>query len=349
MWHRLADRLNHEYWPWQLIYFPVWPFYLYQAVRQRCAVFFTNVNPAIDMGGFFGESKAAIYALLPEQCYPKTVVVPPNTPVDDVLRVHRAAGIPFPLIVKPDVGERGAGVMRITDEVALVRALANQPHDLLMQALASGSQEFGLMFAKDPASGRTELLSVCGKRFLSVTGDGERTIAELLARSWRGKKQLERLGHLHGDGLQAIPSNGELVTVEPIGNHCRGTTFFDARHLAAPRLLEAVDEIMSGTVGVHYGRFDVRSESEEALSEGRFTVIELNGVSSEPGHIYDPAYSIFRCWAELLRHVRRLGPISLQLQRAGHRPLTLHALVMRCEAYFGWKLGLLRRVAFVFA
>lgn len=349
MWRRLVDRLNHEYWPWQLIYLPVWPFYLYQAVRQRRAVFFTNVNPAIDMGGFFGESKAAIYALLPEHCYPRTIVLQPNTSADDVLRAHRSSGILFPLIVKPDVGERGEGVMRISDEVALVHSLADRPQSLLMQALATGSQEFGLMFAKDPASGRTELLSICGKRFLSVTGDGERTIAELLACSWRGEKQLERLGRLQRDRMQVVPAKGEVMTVEPIGNHCRGTIFYDAGHLATHALREAVDALMAATQGIHYGRFDVRAESEQALREGRFTVIELNGVSSEPGHIYDPAYSIFRCWAELLRHVRCLGPLSRQQQRAGHQPVTFHALVTRCEAYFGWRLGLLRRMAFAFA
>lgn len=349
MWRRLVDRLNHEYWPWQLIYLPVWPFYLYQAVRQQRAVFFTNVNPAIDMGGFFGESKAAIYALLPGHCYPKTIVLQPNTSADDVLSAYRSSGIPFPLIVKPDVGERGEGVMRVPDEEALVNALADRPQSMLMQALATGSQEFGLMFAKDPTSGRTDLLSICGKRFLSVTGDGKRTTAELLACSWRGEKQLERLGRLQQDRLQVLPAKGEVMTVEPIGNHCRGTIFYDAGHLATPALREAVDALMSVTHGIHYGRFDVRAESEQALREGRFIVIELNGVSSEPGHIYDPAYSIFRCWAELLRHVRRLGPISQQLQRQGQQPVTFHALVMRCEAYFGWKLGLLRRMALVFA
>ena len=53
MWRRLAEQLNHEYWPWWVFYLPVLPFYLYQALRQRRAAFFTNVNPGIDMGGFF--------------------------------------------------------------------------------------------------------------------------------------------------------------------------------------------------------------------------------------------------------------------------------------------------------
>lgn len=349
MWRRLLDRCNHEYWPWWLIYLPIWPLYLYQAVRQRRAAFFTNVNPAMDMGGFFGESKSAIYALLPEGSFPNTIVVRACASRDEVLDLHRQSGIPYPLIIKPDVGERGEGVERVMDETALLRALIDRPRTMLMQALATGEYEFGLMFAKDPGTGRTALLSVCGKRFLSVIGDGASTVGELLALTWRGRKQLRRLGATQAQVLRRIPDADERMMVEPIGNHCRGTVFFDAAHLVTPALREQVARLMAATNSVHYGRMDVRCESERALREGRFSIIELNGVSSEPGHIYDPSYNVFRCWAELIRHVRRLGPISARLQRSGHEPATLHALVVRCETHFGWCLGPVRRLSRVFA
>ena len=76
---RLRDRYNHEYWPWYLIYLPVFPLYLFEALRTRRAAFFTNVNPGIDMGGFFGERKSDIYALLPENAFPPTVKVAVGT------------------------------------------------------------------------------------------------------------------------------------------------------------------------------------------------------------------------------------------------------------------------------
>lgn len=349
MWRKLVDRLNHEYWPWQLIYLPIWPCYVYQAVRQRRAAFFTNVNPAIDMGGFFGEGKSAIYDLLPVDAYPRTMVVPPRTPAAQLSALRSAAGIEFPLIVKPDVGERGQGVVRVTDEAGLLQALADKPQALLMQALAQGAQEYGLMFARDVVTNRVELLSVCGKRFLSVVGDGTHTTRWLLAETWRGSKQIARLAASSPQVLEQVPARGEVLLVEPIGNHCRGTLFFNAGHVATDRLRQRLDAILNNATGINYGRLDVRSESEEALALGSFVVIELNGVSSEPGHIYDPSWSIFRCWSELLRHVRKLGPLSLAAQRAGHQPVSLYALVVRCEAHFGWRLGLLRRIAAVFA
>ncbi len=345
---RLRDRLNHEYWPWWLIYLPVLPMYLWQAVRMRRAAFFTNVCPAIDMGGFFGERKSDIYALLPEESYPKTVKVVAGTPADMVIAQVRSRGFTFPLIVKPDVGERGDGVRKVYDEARMLEAMDGHRSDMLVQELAYGEHEFGLMFAREPLSGRTVLLSITGKHFLSVTGDGDHTVEELLSMSYRGDRQRARLRTYAAPLLERVPGVGERVRVEPIGNHCRGTIFWNAEVLRTPELEGAVERLIGATTGLYYGRLDVRSDSEEILRAGGFTVIELNGVSSEPGHIYDPAWSIWRCWAELVRHVRHIGKISEQLHAQGVEPETLHALVCRCEVHFGWRLGAVRRILVLF-
>lgn len=349
MMRRLIDRLNHEYWPWWLIYLPVFPLYFWQALRMRRAAFFTNVNPAIDMGGFFGERKSGIYERMPEDRYPKTVRINAGTPAHETLALVQAAGIAFPLIVKPDVGERGEGVCKLNDQARMLEVLAAVEVDMLVQGLAFGDHEFGLMFARDPLTGDTELLSITGKRFLSVTGDGVRDIDGLLALTFRGHRQRERLRTYSSALLRQVPRPGERVQVEPIGNHCRGTTFIDAAQLRTPALESAVNHLLGATTGLYYGRLDVRAESEEALRAGVFTVIELNGVSSEPGHIYDPSWSIWRCWTELVRHVRYIGVISSRLLEQGEEPVTLHALVYRCEAHFGWRLGVVRRITALFA
>lgn len=348
MLRRLAQRLNHEYWPWQLIYLPALPLYLWQALRQRSAAFFTNVNPAIDMGGFFGERKSLIYPLLPDHSYPSTILVPAGSTADAVSALWLASGIKLPLIIKPDVGERGDGIVKVKDEGTLLRLLADRTEDMLMQALIDAPCEYGLMFARDMSSGRTQLLSITGKEFLTARGDGMRSIRELLQHSWRGARQTARLEALNAEQLARIPDKGECVEVEPIGNHCRGTRFFDANRLATPELRRSVDELLRDARGINYGRLDVRSMSDDELGIGKFTVIELNGVSSEPGLIYDPEYSIWRCWHVLLQHLRYMGPISTAVQRDGHHPWTLRALVQRCEGHFGWRLKPLPRLLALF-
>lgn len=335
---RLAERLNHEYWPWQLIYLPVLPLYLWQALKQRRAAFFTNVNPAIDMGGFFGERKSLIYSLLPTDSYPETLLVPAGSSAGDVRALWGSSGIQLPAIVKPDVGERGTGVELVHDEARLLSLLANQSSEMLLQALINEPAEYGLMFARDMSTGAVDLLSVTGKSFLSVKGDGQRSVADILRTDWRGTRQVVRLRNHDSALLGKIPAQGELVRIEPIGNHCRGTRFYDANALMTPALRGSLDALLRDAHGVNYGRLDVRSADDDALREGRFMVIELNGVSSEPGLIYDPSYSIFHCWKVLVQHVRRIGPISEYLQRQGQQPGAMHALLQRCEAHFGWRL-----------
>jgi hypothetical protein len=54
------------------------------------------------------------------------------------------------------------------------------------------------------------------------------------------------------------------------------------------------------------------------MTDGNFIVIELNGVTGEPGHIYDPQGSILDGWRALLEHwsmawrighaIRRMSP-----------------------------------------
>lgn len=349
MMRRLAQRLNHEHWPWWAIYLPVFPLYLWQAVRMRRAAFFTNVNPAIDLGGFFGERKSAIYALLPRGSYPTTILVTPGTPAQAVADHMGAAGIRFPMIVKPDVGERGQGVCLVRDGAELRAAIEHAQQDMLIQDLAQGEHEYGLLFVRDPGHARTTLLSITGKRFLSVTGDGAQNVASLLARTHRGRQQIGRLGSYAADLLRSVPPPGHTIRVEPIGNHCRGTRFMDAGHLCTPELEQAVDRVIAAAAGVHYGRMDVRCFDENALRAGSFSIIELNGVSSEPGHIYDPDIPFWRCWMELVRHVRHVGRVSLQLRAQGVEPCTLHDVVVRCEQHFGWRLGGFRRISGWFA
>jgi len=331
---RALDRFNHEYWPWYLIYLPVFPAALWHALRTGHWAFFTNVNPAIDLSGFFGERKSEIYALLPKESYPSTVLIEPGAIMLTVRRKLFDAGLELPLIAKPDVGERGEGVVRVNTPAELDALCQNLDRPTLLQAFVPWTFEYGLMFVKEPHTARTSVLSITGKAFLTVTGDGALSVRELLAGSWRGSRQIERLMTYQAALLSRVPAMGQEVLVEPVGNHCRGTRFVDMSHLATPQLEGSVQKVMAATKGIHYGRLDVRAESEAALQRGEFIILELNGVTSEPGHIYDPRLSIFACWSELLRHVRHIPPISRSLIRQGHRPVSLGALRDRYREHF---------------
>ena len=58
--------------------------------------------------------------------------------------------------------------------------------------------------------------------------------------------------------------------------------------------------------------------SFEELERGEnFLLVELNGASSEPTHIYDPKHSLFFAWKELARHIRYMFEISMLNHKKG--------------------------------
>ena len=61
----------------------------------------------------------------------------------------------------------------------------------------------------------------------------------------------------------------------------------------------------------YIGRFDLKTESIDELLKGNFKVIELNGVNSEPCHIFHPGRSIFLAWRDLFQHWKRIADISI--------------------------------------
>jgi hypothetical protein len=87
-----------------------------------------------------------------------------------------------------------------------------------------------------------------------------------------------------------VPPEGERVRLVEIGSHCRGALFLDGAWAKTAELEEAIDRVSRGFDGFYFGRYDIRTPSVEDFLRGRnFKVVELNGVTSEATHIYDPS------------------------------------------------------------
>jgi hypothetical protein len=119
------------------------------------------------------------------------------------------------------------------------------------------------------------------------------------------------------------------VQLLEIGAHCRGTLFLNgARHLT-DELAAATDRVSKMFPGFYFGRYDVKCASVEDLRAGRFTILELNGVSAEPTHIYDPEVSIWEAYRVMFRQWRLAFEIGAQNRRRGFTPTPLLTLVRR--------------------
>ncbi|MEY3194369.1 MAG: hypothetical protein RIQ78_466, partial [Bacteroidota bacterium] len=160
-----------EYLPSWVANIPVYGFWLWFSVRARHIFFFSNVNPDIPLGGALGESKSDILRLLPPEIVPAWVLVDPTTPFDAVRLLLEKAQIGFPLMAKPDIGERGFLVSKIGSLEHLKTYLERWPISFILQEFLEYPLEASVLFYRFPGpEGRFGITSICLKEFLSVKG-----------------------------------------------------------------------------------------------------------------------------------------------------------------------------------
>jgi hypothetical protein len=110
------------------------------------------------------------------------------------------------------------------------------------------------------------------------------------------------------------------VQLVELGSHCRGAIFLDGGRLKTPQLEAAIDRISRGFRGFYFGRYDVRAASADEFRAGLFRVLELNGVSSEATHIYDPAVSLLGAYRVLFEQWRMAFEIGAENRDRGFHP-----------------------------
>jgi hypothetical protein len=314
---------NWEYWSAQAFYFPMYVWGPILALRTGHAAFFTAANPGIATGGFGFESKYDTILKIPAAYRPKTVLARAGAAFSDVLQELQQAGIAFPLIAKPDIGFRGFLVKKIETTAELQVYLQRFPANFVLQEFVWKDQEFGVLYHRFPDQDRGAITSLTLKEFLSVIGDGQSTVLELVHRHPRALLQLDRLQLTHAAVLPTIPATNERVALDIIGNHSKGTRFINGNHLIDKQLEQTFDAIAQQIPGFYYGRFDIKCDSLEALRQGQdLIILEINGVCSEPTHIYDPeSITYLGALRTILEHWTLVARISRANLRRGAKCL----------------------------
>lgn len=300
-----------EYWPFGILQGPVFLYWILLAARARSLFFFSASNPGILSGGMMGESKSDVLKLVPEEVKPKTVLVTIPSDNASVLRQLADNGLSFPLIFKPDLGERGWMVRRINSEADVDQYLKEIRINFIAQPLIDLPLEFGVFYVRYPDRPQGRVTSITMKRFLSVTGDGHSSLRELILSIDRAKLQWEVLEEKYKDELDTVLPAGQTKELVSIGNHCLGTTFLNANHLITPKLNDSFNRISRQVNGFYFGRYDLRCASLEDLEAGKIMVVELNGCGAEPAHIYHPGASFWKALGTLFAHVHNMYRISV--------------------------------------
>lgn len=331
----LIKLFNYEYWTWWVFFLPLTPYWLYLAIRNRSLTYFTTVNTCIPDGGVFGESKNDILSQIAPRYLPSGTLIQHGEAWESVRQKLTQEGISFPLIVKPDVGGRGFRVHKINDASTLQRYLRDTPQPVIIQEYVAYELEFGVMYARMPGESGGRITSITQKEFLSVTGDGRSTVGELLANHTRARFAMDELRERVKDAWNDVVPVGQRRYIQPIGNHCLGTKFLNANHLINRPLTAVFDQIALPIEGFYYGRFDLKVSTLEDLYQGKnIKILELNGATSEPGHVYDPNYSLWKAYRDIMHNMRIVADISAANIRRGIKPTPLGQLLQTSREFF---------------
>ena len=322
-----------EFWPPTVFYAPVAVYYLWLALRYRSFTLPTVANPSIYSGGIIRESKSEILEMLPED---QRKWAAPHVRFDNVAdlsaderltaaeRLLAAAGIAYPIVAKPDQGQRGEGVQPVRDSDELAAYLASFPIGaaICLQQLAPYDHEAGILYHRHPGESTGHITSVTLKEFPFVIGDGRRTLRELIEADERARELKKLYFRRHEARLNDVLQMNAHFQLVFAGNHKQGCVFRNGIHILTPDLERRFDEIARSISGFHFGRFDVRFADLPALQRGEeFLVVEINGAGAESTHIWDPAAKLTDAYATLFTQFRTLFQIGDANRRLGHRPL----------------------------
>lgn len=303
-WHKVK---NWEYWSANLIYMPTFFYWVWMMIKFRSFSFYKYANPSIKNGGFYGDSKMNIYNLMPQNLYPKTILIgkQKNYDFEKIITENKLS---FPLILKPDVGLRGIDVVKVNSIVEIEHYLQIKKKNFLIQEFVNLPNEIGLFYCRIPNESNGKISGLTLKNFLTVEGNGFENLEQLLRKKFRFAMQIEKLKK--NINLNEVLPDKEKRCLVPFGNHNRGTEFLDGKEFISDKLQQTFNHLLRSIPGFYYGRLDIRYNTLEELEQGiNFSIIELNGAKSEPTHIYDPKHSFWYGQKEIFRHQRIMQKI----------------------------------------
>jgi hypothetical protein len=319
----LIKLTSWEYWPFGIIQAPIFLYWIWYAMKERSLLYFSASNPGILTGGMMGESKFDVLNLVPGEVKPKTALVKLPSSRGAVLDVMRKNALEFPVILKPDLGERGWMVKRICKEEEIDQYLSETKIDFIVQELVDLPLEFGVYYVRFPSEKNGFVNSITAKEFLFVEGDGSKTIRELILEKNRARLQWETLKEVYKDRLEEVLKSAERLELVSIGNHCLGTTFLNGNYLITEKLSSSFDRISKQINGFYFGRYDLRCASLQDLENGNVKIVELNGCGAEPAHIYHPGSSLWTAVGVLITHWKNMYRISAENHERGVPYLSL--------------------------
>lgn len=320
-----------EFWPAWLFYAPVWLWIVALMIRYRSIRLPMLANPDFPAGGLVGEEKSSLFDRLGEseqKNLPEWILVTRErqeacVQLPFVEHQMRVAGLTYPVVAKPDIGCRGAGVRPIRGRTDLARYLAHYPvgEKIIVQRMVDVEGEAGVFYVREPGAARGRIISLTLKYFPHVVGDGQSTLRELILADPRAR----RVPHLYfkrfEDELETVLATGVTQRLVFSGSHSKGAIFRNGNPWITEEMRNRFDEIADQIKEFHFGRFDVRFADFEAFRRGEdFSIIEYNGAGAEATHIWDSRMKLVEAWRALFEQFSILFRFGAANHRRGFRP-----------------------------
>lgn len=335
-WQSLRSSIKRavrwEFWPMWLFYLPVVIYIVGLVIRYR-GLSFTAVNPGLPGSGFIGENKSESLLQLQQHSSDKTAKTILIKQADTAEEKRRQCQhfmqqyqLTYPVVLKPDFGQRGIDVAIIANQEELIAYLDKAVFDTVLQEYIAGV-EFGVFYIRHPDKEKGDIFSLTHKCFPYIVGDGVRHLDELICDHPRLHYMAAFLFKLHEKVLHTIPEKDEIVNLVTLGSHCRGSLFLDGQQYYTQLLADEIDRVSHHLPGFYFGRYDVRASDIDAFQRGDIKVIEVNGVTSESTNIYDPKNSVFTAYRILFKQWQLAFEIGKKNIVLGQSPMTIKDLL----------------------
>jgi len=329
-----------EFWPAWLFYPPVAAMCAWLAIKHRGISLPTVANPCFRNGGIVGESKIEILSTLMQTSpdFTAEAYVIPGGALDGRTQtlnelVSRHA-IPYPFVLKPNIGQRGAGFKLISSAHEAELYLQQVTSEIVLQRYISTEKEAGIFYYRFPHEDRGHIFAITRKRFPEIVGDGIHTFAQLIQKDERASLIADTYLARFPEWRDKRPAKGQRIRLVEAGNHCQGSIFRDGQDLVSEELCTRMDQISLALPGFFIGRYDIRYSSDSDLRAGiNFQIIELNGAASEATNIYDAKNSLQSAYKTLYHQWELVYAIGSENRGLGHQSVTPWAVLKDWRHY----------------
>lgn len=310
---------HHEFWSPRLYEFPFYLYLAWQCLRHRIGIAdLAKANYCLDHGEIGIGSKFHTQNQFPQQAFLATDLLVASLPADDKAEcIKQFAKIwGYPIILKPDNGLVGKGVLKIHSAEECEQRAPQLVSDYLLQQFTPHKFECGVFYVRE--NGCSKITGINQKHFPSVVGNGADSIRVLAEKHYRFTHHWEIF--LQYLDTTRVLDDGEELTLSFIGSHTLGCKFTDDRDFLTSALERKIFEVCDPQPGFNFGRLDVKAKDKAALLAGDFVVIEINGVSSLPTHMFDPRHSVLSGYKIFFEHGRYLARVAREMR---HQPMKL--------------------------